>query len=189
MNDAPIIIRQARAEDARALLDIYTPYVLGTAITFEYEPPTEEEFLSRIEHISARFPYLVAQRGDELLGYAYAKPFHERPAFSWTAESSIYLRPDATGLGLGRRLYEELEALLEKQGIVQLVALVAATENEDEYLSNNSSEFHRHMGFEEFGRLSRCGCKFSRWYDMLWLVKQLNAYSQPQPPVISVHRL
>lgn len=189
MKDKPIIIRQAVLEDARALLDIYTPYVLNTAVTFEYEPPTEEEFRSRIEHITARFPYLVAQRGDELLGYAYAKPFHERPAFSWTAESSIYLRSDAIGLGLGRRLYGELEALLKKQGIVQLVALVAATENEDEYLSNHSSAFHRHMGFEEFGRLSRCGCKFSRWYDMLWLVKTLNPHSQPQSAVRSVHEV
>ena len=86
-------IRVAREEDAAALLEIYAPYVLETAITFEYDVPSAEEFAGRIRHTLERYPYLVAEdESGELLGYAYASPFHARPAYDWAVETSFYVR-------------------------------------------------------------------------------------------------
>lgn len=184
-----IIINSVSVADAPALLDIYSHYVLNTAISFEYEVPSVEEFESRIAHVLERFPYIAARRGDEILGYAYARAFHERRAYSWVVEVSIYIHRYAHGLGLGRRLYEELERLLKKQSVIHLVACVADPEWEDEYLSHNSRNFHEHMGFKLFGEFKRCGYKFDRWYNMLWLSKQINDYAQPQPEVISLREI
>ena len=185
----PIIIDSVSPADAGALLDIYSHYVQNTAISFEYEPPSLEEFEQRIEHVLDSFPYLAARRGDEILGYAYAKAFHERKAYSWVVEVSIYVSRDAHGLGLGRRLYEELEALLKKQGVIHLVACVADPEQEDEYLSHNSRNFHEHMGFKLFGEFKHCGYKFDRWYNMLWLSKQINDFTEPQPDVLPLRAI
>ena len=100
-----ITIRTATPEDARALVAIYAPYVLETGITFEYDVPTEEEFRRRIEGVLRRYPYLVAEREGELLGYSYANPLGERAAFSRAAETVLYVRRDARGLGIGTSLY------------------------------------------------------------------------------------
>ncbi|MBO7231860.1 MAG: N-acetyltransferase, partial [Bacteroidales bacterium] len=104
-----IIIRKACLEDAADILAIYAPYVENTAISFEYEAPSLEEFRHRMKHHMEKYPYLVAEQNGKLLGYAYAAAFHPRKAFQWLAETSIYLAPQAQGLGLGRRLYEALE--------------------------------------------------------------------------------
>ena len=106
MRDENIRIRAAAPEDAAQLLAIYTPYVERTAITFEYDVPTLEEFRGRIARTLQRYPYLTAERGGELLGYAYLSPFVGRAAYQWAAETSIYLRMDSRGLGLGRALYD-----------------------------------------------------------------------------------
>ena len=86
------VIRIAKPEDAEELLKIYAPYVKHTAITFEYEVPTVEEFRDRIEHILKRHPYLVAERDGELIGYAYAGVFNEREACDRSVETAIYVR-------------------------------------------------------------------------------------------------
>ena len=78
-----ITIRTATLSDAQALLNIYAPYVEHTAITFEYDVPSVEEFAYRIEHTLQKYPYLIAEKNGSLLGYAYASPFHERPAYDW----------------------------------------------------------------------------------------------------------
>lgn len=98
----PITIRPVSTADSQALLDIYRPYVEHTAITFEYEVPTAEEFTRRIRHTLKRYPYLAAEKDGQLLGYAYAGPFHERAAYDWCAEVSIYIRTDARGTGIGK---------------------------------------------------------------------------------------
>ncbi|MCD8367576.1 MAG: N-acetyltransferase family protein [Clostridiales bacterium] len=166
-------IRAARPGDAAALAAIYAPYVLETAITFEYEPPDAAEFRRRMEAIQGRYPYLVAEKAGEVLGYAYAAPFHDRAAFAWVAEPSIYLRRDARGQGLGTALYARLEELLRGQGIVSLCALIADAEAEDEYITHASVRFHANRGFAELGRYPRCGYKFGRWYDLVWMGKAL----------------
>ena len=96
-----ITIRTANLDDAAALLAVYAPYVEQTAITFEYEVPSLEEFRGRIAHTLRRYPYLAAEESGEILGYAYTGPFGERAAYSWAVETSIYLRQDVRGQGLG----------------------------------------------------------------------------------------
>ena len=89
-----LMIRVAKPEDAKGLLKIYAPYVEKTAITFEYEVPSEKEFAGRIRHILTKYPYLVLEENGEMLGYAYAGAFHERSAYDWAVETTIYIRED-----------------------------------------------------------------------------------------------
>ncbi|WP_331477854.1 N-acetyltransferase family protein [Butyrivibrio fibrisolvens] len=169
--DKDIIIREVSLMDAPELVEVYRPYVEKTAITFEYEVPSVEEFTDRIKNISAKYPYLVVEQDGRIIGYAYTSAFHVRKAYEWSAEMSIYLSDRCKGLGLGRRLYEILEDISYKQGITNLYACIGAPEKEDEYLTNNSINFHDHMGYKLIGRFTRCGYKFSRWYDMVWMEK------------------
>ena len=97
-------IRIAEKKDASALLDIYAPYVTDTAITFEYEIPSVEEFANRIEHTLKRYPYLIAEENGTPVGYAYASPFHDRPAYDWAVETSIYVDRSHRKNGIGRDL-------------------------------------------------------------------------------------
>mgnify|MGYP000852101697 FL=1 len=119
-------IRMAGLEDAAALLAIYAPYVRETAITFEYDVPSEEEFRRRIESTLRKYPYLVLEREGDILGYAYAGPLHSRPAYDWAVETSIYLDQNARGGGLGRKLHDALEAVLREQGVNSHVEMAAA---------------------------------------------------------------
>lgn len=179
-----VVIREAFPDDASALLSIYRWYVENTAITYEYDVPTEEEFRQRIRNTIARYPYLIAEQNGEILGYAYAGAFHPRAAYAWCAELSIYLRQDVRGRGLGSRLYDELSARLQKMGILNLEACIACTDQEDEFLTNASVRYHKRMGFREVGTFNHCGYKFGRWYDMIWMEKIIGDHRSEQPPVI-----
>ena len=176
-------IRTATIEDAPMLLDIYAPYVNDTAITFEYTVPSVEEFQRRIAHILSKYPYLVAERNGEIVGYAYASSFHERAAYAWAVETTIYVRQDMKKLGIGKDLYEELERLLKLQNILNLNACIAYPETEDEYLTKNSVQFHQHLGYRMVGEFHKCGFKFNRWYNMVWMEKHIGEHSE-NPPMI-----
>lgn len=170
MNDK-IIIRNAVPQDARALLDIYGPYVKNTAISFEYEVPSVEEFQKRIENTTKKYPYLIAEEDNQILGYAYAGAFYGRAAYDWSVETTIYLAPSATKKGVGRLLYKSLEEKLKEMGILNLYACIAYPDEEDEYLDKNSALFHEHMGYQKVGEFHKCGYKFGRWYSMIWMEK------------------
>ena len=133
-----IKIRTAAPSDAAALLSIYAPYVTKTAITFEYVVPSIDEFRGRITHTLRKYPYLVAEAKDEILGYAYAGSFVDRAAYDWSAEATIYIRQDLHRLGLGRLLYDALEAVLRKMNILNVYACIAYPDPEDEFLTKNS---------------------------------------------------
>lgn len=179
-----IIIRPVRPEDASALLKIYGWYVLNTTVTFEYDVPTEEEFRRRIEHTLTKYPYLAAEADGVILGYAYAGTFKGRAAYDRAVELSIYLDKDRRGRGLGRRLYEALEAELVKMGILNLYACIASPVVEDEYLTRASERFHSRLGFVTAGRFHLCGYKFGRWYDMIWMEKLVGGHECPPTYVI-----
>ena len=100
-------------------------------------------------------------------------------------EVSIYLDRDAHGRGLGRALYAALEAALKAMGICSLYALVALPDAPDEYLDGNSAGFHAHLGFREAGRLHHCGHKFGRWYNLLYMEKQIAPHAPDLPPILS----
>ena len=181
---AIISIRSVTEDDAPALLAIYSHYVRCSAVTFEYDVPSEAEFRRRIRGTLEKYPYLAAESGGIILGYAYAGPFHPRAAYGWSAELSIYLSPDARGKGLGRRLYETLEQELGRMGIINLYACISWPEIEDEYLDRSSPDFHTHLGFVTVGHFRQCGYKFDRWYDMIWMEKIIGGHVCPPTDVI-----
>ena len=167
-----IILRDALPEDAVALLAIYKPYVEQTAISFECEAPSVEEFAERIHSISAKYPYLAAVADGGVVGYAYAHEFGERAAYARTAELSVYVDREVRRGGIGRMLYEELERRLKEQGYHSMVAVITAPQTEeDPYSSLDSQKFHGRMGFVKAGHLHQCGTKFGRWYDVVHMEK------------------
>ena len=163
------MIRSANVDDAPAIREIYKPYVEETAITFEYDVPTEEEFVRRIATTLSFYPYLVYEEDGAILGYAYASPFKERAAYDWAVETSIYVKKGITKKGIGRLLHDSLKAELERMGILSMYACIAAPSGEDEHLDDNSIGFHSHLGYTLCGRFSKCGYKFGTWYDMVWM--------------------
>ena len=176
-------VRNVRIEDAKALLEIYAPYVINTAISFEYEVPSLREFEGRIKKITERYPYIVAELDGKIIGYAYASAFKERAAYNWCVETSIYLSKDSRGKGIGRQLYEALEEKLKEQGILNANACITYADSEDEYHTNDSMYFHEKMGYKLVGRFHQCGYKFGRWYDMIWMEKMLGEHSVNPLPV------
>ena len=171
-----IVIRSVSLNDAEALLNIYAYYVKNTAITFEYDVPTLEEFKQRITNTLKKYPYLVVVKEGTILGYAYAGVFKNRAAYDWSAEMTIYLKYDAVKCGLGRMLYEALETEMKKRGLLNLYACIGYPIEEYEYLTRNSAEFHAHLGYQTVGEFHKCGYKFGRWYNMIWMEKLIGEH-------------
>ena len=173
-----ISIRFAKPEDAKELLKIYAYYVTDTAISFETEVPSEEEFKLRIEEVLKSYPFIVACKDDEILGYAYLHSFVGRKAYELSAETTIYLNPDKKKMGIGKKLYSVLEDIAKEQNITNLYSCIGYVDKEDEYLNNNSVQFHEHIGFRMVGKFENCGHKFGRWYHMVWMEKIIGEYGE-----------
>lgn len=184
MTASSMTIRPACTQDAKRLLEIYSYYIENTAVTFEYDVPTPEEFESRIENTLKKYPYLVLEQDGRIIGYAYAGAFHSRAAFAWCAELTVYLERGCRRTGGGRMLYSELERILSEMGIINAYACVACPEKDDEYLTRNSLDFHRHTGFVPVGEFPRSGFKFGRWYSIVWLEKVLGSHIETPGRVI-----
>lgn len=174
-----IEIRTANVDDAREILEIYGYYVSKTAVSFEYDVPAEEEFRRRMAKTLEKYPYFAAVRGNRVVGYAYAGPFIDRAAYQYAAEVTIYIAPDERCQGVGRALYGALEAALKEMGIQNLYACIGCPVAEDEYLTWDSARFHGRMGYVKCGEFHRCGYKFGRWYDMIWMEKIIGGYEKP----------
>ena len=152
-------IRTATPADAPAIAAIYNWYVEHTVITFEVDPVPAAEMARRIEAVLAAHEWLALARGGELLGYAYAGPYHARAAYRYSVESTIYLRHGLEGQGLGTRLYSELLRRSFARGYRQLIAGIA--------LPNEPSvRLHEKLGFEKASHLRRIGFKLERWIDV-----------------------
>lgn len=185
--DLPIngmVIRIAEEADAEKLLEIYAPYVEKTAITFEYTVPSLEEFRERIRETLKKYPYLIAEKDGEILGYAYTGAFGKRAAYSWAAETSIYLKENKRRMGVGKQLYTALENISKAQNILNLNACIGYPEEEDAHLTKNSVQFHEHMGYKPVGVFHKCGYKFGTWYDLMWMEKWLGPHTDHPAPVI-----
>ena len=172
-----VIIRSASPDDAKCLLEIYAYYVANTAVSFEYDVPSEADFRRRIQNTLQKYPYLVLEEDGVIQGYAYAGIFKPRAAYSHSCELSVYVDRSAKRRGYGRKLYEALEDSLKAQGIVNLYACIAYPAVEDEYLSRDSEQFHRHLGFSTVGEFHQCACKFGRWYNMIWMEKLIGEHT------------
>lgn len=166
-------IRDAELEDAERLVDIYAPYITETAVSFEYEVPTFDEFKERIKNIKQKYPYLVCEKDGVIVGYVYASAYSKREAYDWTVATSIYVDKNYRRMGVGSFLYAQLEARLKEMGIENLLAGVAYCEREDEYLTKDSYRFHLREGYFMAGQLKEVGKKFGRYYDLLWMQKKL----------------
>lgn len=177
------MIRIATEQDAERLLKIYAYYVEHTAITFEYEVPSVEEFKRRIRKTLSRYPYLVLECDGEIMGYAYAGAFKERKAYDWAVETTIYIDKDARKKGLGKELYQALEKALALQNVINLNACIAYPAAEDEYLTKNSVQYHEHLGYRLAGEFHKCGYKFGRWYNMVWMEKCISSHPDHPLPV------
>lgn len=168
------LIRPATTSDAPYLQSIYAYYVEHTAVSFELESPSVATFRQRMEHIMEHYPYFVAESPDgQIVGYAYAGQFHPRGAFAHCVESTVYLHPESRGLGVGSLLMDALEEACRQRGFLNIYASIASTEVEDEYLTRASIHFHTARGYRLIGEFRRCGHKFDRWYDMVWMGKFL----------------
>lgn len=176
-------IRIAEENDAEKLLEIYAPYVLKTAITFECEVPSSEDFRNRIRTTLKKYPYIAVEKNGEILGYAYAGAFKEREAYDRAVETSIYVRTDRKKEGIGKILYNALEEMLKRQNILNLNACIAYPSAEDEYLDKNSVQFHEHLGYRLVGEFRQCGYKFGNWYNMVWMEKHIGAHAKTPEPI------
>ena len=166
------MIRVALEADVPEILAIYAPYVENTTITFEYDVPCRREFMQRFLTITRQFPWLVWEEEGKILGYAYAARPFPRAAYSWIAEPSVYLRPEARGRGIGSKLYAALEEILALQGYRILYALI--TEE-----NTASVHFHEKQGYRMLSLFPRCGFKFGRWLGVYWLEKRLKSVEIP----------
>ncbi|MCH4177747.1 MAG: GNAT family N-acetyltransferase [Streptococcaceae bacterium] len=168
-------IRIATPKDSAALIAIYAPYVTNTTISFEYEVPSIEEFAERIENTLEKYPYLVLEENDEIIGYAYAGAYNKRTAYDWSCEISIYIRQDNQSHGAGTILYLVLEDILKQQHITTIVSCITE--------GNQKSEiFHQKHDFKKVALFNNIGYKFDKWHHVIWMQKNLISETQTVQP-------
>ncbi len=170
-------IRLATADDAAAIATLYAPYVTGTAVSFEVDPPDPAEMGARIAAGAGLYPWLVAcDEAGEVLGYAAAGAFRTRPAYRFTVETSVYLAPAVIGRGAGRLLYRTLLETLAAQGFTQAIGAIT--------LPNAASvKLHEALGFTRAGTYERVGYKLGAWHSVgLWQRPLAPALDPPQDP-------
>lgn len=172
-------IRLAAPDDAGRLVAIYGPYCTGGLATFEVEAPSVDEMAERIRTTITTYPWLAAvdDATGGVVGYAYAGRHRERVGYRWSVDVAVYLAPGSTGRGIGRRLYEQLLAILEAQGFHRAHAGIA--------LPNDASvALHRAVGFEPIGVYREVGFKHGGWLDVQWWSRPLAAATtMPAEPI------
>ena len=183
MNTSDITIRIASPSDAPELLAIYAPYITKTAISFEYDVPSVEEFADRIRTTLEKYPYLAAESDGHIVGYCYVSILHGRQAYDWSVETSIYVDQNCKRMGIGKKLHDALEQALSAMGILNLYACIAFPIVEDPYLTEDSVHFHEHLGYTHTAHFHKCGYKFNRWYDIVWMEKTIGKHLECQPAV------
>lgn len=174
--------RRATEEDVVSILAIYAPYVTDSAITFEYDVPSEEEFRQRIRTISAEYPYFVCESDGLILGYAYAHRHMERAAYQWNAEISIYIRQGFTGKGLGKTMCQALIDLLRLQGIRNVFSCVTIP-------NERSAHLHHSMEFSTEGIFQNAGYKCGKWQTIAWFRKNIAPYTNEPAPFLPISRI
>jgi phosphinothricin acetyltransferase len=168
-------IRTARPEDSGAIAAIYAPFVRDSHVSFETEPPTAAEIAARIRTTLTYAPWLVHEAGGEVDGYAYGSRFRDRPAYSWSAEASVYVREDRRGRGIGRALLAALLEALAERGFRNAFAIIA--------LPNEPSiALFESLGFAPAGTWRAAGWKLGAWWDVGVWQKTLREGLVPSEP-------
>ena len=168
------VIRAATVADAAAIRAIYAPFVQATAVSFEYEVPPLRYYEDVLG--ASIYPWLVFERDGEVLGYAYGSRFHERAAYSWSVQVTVYLAEAVRGAGIGKRLITELLEVLRAQGYATAFAGVT--------LPNPASVgLFESLGFTRCARHKKVGYKLGKWHDVGWWQKALSDYPDDPPRV------
>lgn len=184
------MIRPIRISDIPECVLLYNRYITETTVTFEFDPLTEEQFCDRVRRITQNYPYYVYEDDETgaVLGYAYLDCYSERKAYRFTSDLSIYLAMDARGRGIGRALYEAIEAEAYRRGFYTVVAIVTSE-------NAASMAFHEAMGFVKMADFENMGNKFGRWLGVRYYRKNLRTASpdipaeelQPQAQSLKLH--
>lgn len=163
-----VLIRDAARPDFAAVAPIYAHYVLHSTATFEVAPPSEEELAARAGAVTgAGLPFLVAEDRGEILGYAYAAPYHARPGYRFTVEESVYAAPEARGRGVGRALLDAVLQRCAAAGVREVLAILVDAGDPA------STRLHERCGFRAVGRLTGVGYKHGRWLDTVLMQRSL----------------
>lgn len=171
-----MLLRPATAADADAIAAIYAPHVLEGTASYETAPPDGAEMAQRMQAIQTQgYPYLVAEHGGRVLGYAYGSAFRSRPGYRFTVENSIYVAPDAQGMGVGRALLKALIDQCTRAGYRRMVAVIGDGSNE------GSLGLHRALGFTLAGTVPGLGVKHGRWLDWVLMMRPLGDPDAPPP--------
>ena len=170
MHGAPApIIRCVLESDAAAVQAIYAYHVLNGTASYDIEPPPLEYMLEKIAWVVGEgWPFLIAEKDEQVVGYAYATQFRDRAAYRFTCEDSIYVRHDMTGRGIGKLL---LQSLLERSAVCGFQQMVAVIGGADP----TSVALHASWGFHDAGRLKAVGWKKERWLDNLYMQRKLGS--------------
>lgn len=173
-------IRAAATADIPAIAAIYADAVLHGTASWELEPPDQAEMQRRFEAIQAGgYPYLVAERAGEILGYAYAGAYRPRPAYRATVENSIYIAPTAQGLGIGSLLLDALMLACAERGFRQMIAVIG----DGTGASIGSRRLHERAGFRLIGVAEKVGFKHGRWLDQMLMQKDLGEGDRTPPGI------
>jgi phosphinothricin acetyltransferase len=175
-------IRLAQETDATEILKIYEAYVKETAITFECETPSLDEFKNRIKDISSDYPYVVCVLGGKIIGYAYAHRQMERMAYQWNAELSVYIDKNYFHLGVGKALYSTLIEILRMQNVRNIYGGVTSP-------NEKSEKLHESFGFKKLGIYHNTGYKCGAWHDVAWFEKTIVDYDLAPTPFISIQEI
>ena len=171
-----LIVGEATLGDAAAIAEIYAHYVLASTATFETEPPDEAESRRRItEIVEAGYPFLVTRDGSgRVLGFGFAHRYGPRVGYRYSVETTIYVRPDCVGRGIGGRLLTAVIEACEKRGYRQAFAVIAASEPASVVL-------HARAGYRPVGTLSGAGWKLGQWIDVFLMQRQLGDGNETLP--------
>jgi L-amino acid N-acyltransferase YncA len=154
-------IRLAERRDVPGILEIYSPFILETAVTFEEIVPNEESFWKRIQEIMNELPYLVCEIDGRIAGYAYASGYRSRASYRWSKEVSVYVHPDFHRKKVAEALYTSLNEMVRYQGIADLLAIITMP-------NIPSVAFHEQFGYVKCGEFSKVGYKLDRWQNVGW---------------------
>ncbi|MEP6943859.1 MAG: N-acetyltransferase family protein [Betaproteobacteria bacterium] len=165
---AGVVLRVAQAGDCAAIAAIYAHHVRTGSASFELEAPDASEIAHRHRDVvDLCWPYLVAERDSEVVGYAYASPYRARPAYRFAVEDSVYVRADCAGRGIGRALLDLLIVQCAARGARQMIAATGDSANVP------SIRLHTAAGFVPAGTLRTVGWKFERWLDVVLMQRPL----------------
>jgi L-amino acid N-acyltransferase YncA len=168
-------IRFAKESDCKQILDIYAPYIIRSAISFENQVPSLEDFKNRFKETTEKYPWLVFEEDGVILGYAYGSSHRSRCAYGWSCEVTVYVDENHHKKGIGSNLYRTLFPILKAQGFYNLFAGITQP-------NEGSNQVHKRMGFTEVGTYKNIGYKLSKWHDVSWYQLEINSGGVPKEP-------